>query len=476
MNNYFAHNLKKLRKDNNLSQEQLADELGVSRQAVSKWESETAYPEMNKIIAICEKFNVNIDDLLGKDIREVKAEEKSKKKLNNYFYGFLKFITDSINLFNNMSLKSKVKFIFEQIAIIVILILISLVGVRIAETILYRIFNIMPNGIGYYIGHMLSSVVMIFFVVLSIIIFLHIFKTRYLNYYYNLKQLLDEDANSNYNDSDGLSKNKENNLKTNKILFKNNENKIIIRDPKHSEYNFMHGLYQLIIITIKSFFAFIGLFLCLLLVCLFSGFIISFMVYKTGLFFIGLLLACLSLGIIDIILILTIYNFVFNRENNKKIIIWSFIGSLITFAISCGLIFVGTLSFDVVKNNEISLKTETFEINMEDELFYNRRYIENSEYLEEYIESDIDNVQIECCINEFFNVKLYNRGKSGVYVYEYISHPINIVKKVIENINNKKFVDVNGDLIKVKIYASKENINKLKSNQKKYMEKIYNNG
>mgnify|MGYP003506712749 CR=1 FL=1 len=76
--------LKKIRKDNNLSQEQLADELGVSRQAISKWEPAAAYPEMDKIIALCERFHLNIDDLLHKDINEVKGEEESKKKLNQY--------------------------------------------------------------------------------------------------------------------------------------------------------------------------------------------------------------------------------------------------------------------------------------------------------------------------------------------------------------------------------------------------------
>ena len=64
MNNHFSENLKKIRKENNLSQEQLAEELGVSRQAISKWESSIAYPEMDKIIALCDKFNLNIDDLL----------------------------------------------------------------------------------------------------------------------------------------------------------------------------------------------------------------------------------------------------------------------------------------------------------------------------------------------------------------------------------------------------------------------------
>ena len=66
MNN-LSKNLKKIRKDNNLSQEQLADKLQVSRQAISKWESGSAYPEMEKILQICKEFDVNIDDLLNKE-------------------------------------------------------------------------------------------------------------------------------------------------------------------------------------------------------------------------------------------------------------------------------------------------------------------------------------------------------------------------------------------------------------------------
>lgn len=473
MNNYFACNLKKIRREHDLSQEQLADELGVSRQAVSKWESATAYPEMNKIIALCDKFNLNVDDLLSKDIKEVKEEEKSKKKLNKYFYEFLQFITDSINLFYNMNFKSKIKFVFEEIVVITILTLISWIGFHFIDVIFNRAFGFLSSflstNISCYIYGIFSSVVMIFFVVLSVIIFLHIFKTRYLDYYSKLKiQMLDGDIDDN-----DLSEKREEVLVNNKMLFKNNESKIIIRDPKHSEYNFMHGLYKVVITLIKSFFAFISLFLCMVLVCLFSGFVISFMVYKTGIFFVGLLLAFLSLGITDVILILLVFNFLFNRQNDKKLIIWSFIGSLIAFAISCGLIFVGVLNFNVVNNDEVSLKTETFEVAMEEGLFYRRSYKKGIECFEKYIESDIDNIKIECSINEVFNVELYNQGKNGMYVYEHGNSPITMARQIIENLNNKKIVNFNSDLMEVKIYASKENIDKLKSNQNTYMEKTH---
>ena len=61
----LADNLKKIRKDNNLSQEQLAEKLGVSRQSVSKWESGLSYPEMDKVLQICQLFNLNINELIN---------------------------------------------------------------------------------------------------------------------------------------------------------------------------------------------------------------------------------------------------------------------------------------------------------------------------------------------------------------------------------------------------------------------------
>ena len=84
MNNKFSENLKKIRKEHNLSQEQLADKLGVSRQSVSKWESNQAYPEMDKVLQICKMFNVNIDELMNQDINSVRETKQSKSNLNKY--------------------------------------------------------------------------------------------------------------------------------------------------------------------------------------------------------------------------------------------------------------------------------------------------------------------------------------------------------------------------------------------------------
>lgn len=63
----FGDKLSKLRKENNYTQEQLADVLGVSRQAISKWESDVTYPETDKLIRICKLFQCSTDYLLIDD-------------------------------------------------------------------------------------------------------------------------------------------------------------------------------------------------------------------------------------------------------------------------------------------------------------------------------------------------------------------------------------------------------------------------
>lgn len=75
--------LSKLRKENNYTQEQLADILKVSRQAISKWESNVTYPETDKLIRMSELFECSLDYLLKN------AEEDEHK--NQSIHGILFF-------------------------------------------------------------------------------------------------------------------------------------------------------------------------------------------------------------------------------------------------------------------------------------------------------------------------------------------------------------------------------------------------
>lgn len=65
----FRDNLQHLRAQRNFTQERLAMLLGVSRQAISKWESGKAYPEMDKLLMICDLFGCTLDDLVLGDVR-----------------------------------------------------------------------------------------------------------------------------------------------------------------------------------------------------------------------------------------------------------------------------------------------------------------------------------------------------------------------------------------------------------------------
>ncbi len=71
----FSENLQMIRKKNRLSQEELAELLGVSRQAVSKWELGEGYPEVEKLLVLSKKLNVSLDSLMtgsipGNEVRD----------------------------------------------------------------------------------------------------------------------------------------------------------------------------------------------------------------------------------------------------------------------------------------------------------------------------------------------------------------------------------------------------------------------
>lgn len=71
----LGKNIQKIRKKHDMTQEQLAEKLDVSRQSVSKWESDATYPEMNTLVQLCEMFSVDMDTLLRKDVEIFYSED-----------------------------------------------------------------------------------------------------------------------------------------------------------------------------------------------------------------------------------------------------------------------------------------------------------------------------------------------------------------------------------------------------------------
>lgn len=68
-----------IRKTNNMTQNEFANLFGVSRQAVSNWENNKSYPDLEIIIKISDNFGVSLDQLLKEDLDMVKSVDKNKK-------------------------------------------------------------------------------------------------------------------------------------------------------------------------------------------------------------------------------------------------------------------------------------------------------------------------------------------------------------------------------------------------------------
>ena len=98
----FCEKLAKQRKNNNLSQEQLAEMLSVSRQAVSKWENGSSYPDMDKIISISKILNCTLEDLLDDGVikHDSQPEEPQKRHswIHDWFQSFLNFTEKPVGI------------------------------------------------------------------------------------------------------------------------------------------------------------------------------------------------------------------------------------------------------------------------------------------------------------------------------------------------------------------------------------------
>lgn len=92
----FGENLQFLRKRSGLTQEDLAEKMEVSRQSVSKWESNSAYPEMDAILRLCDLFHCDMDTLLRGDVSRRFGEDAAA--YDRHMNGFSAAIAAGVGL------------------------------------------------------------------------------------------------------------------------------------------------------------------------------------------------------------------------------------------------------------------------------------------------------------------------------------------------------------------------------------------
>ena len=314
----FATNLQKLRKKENMSQESLAERLDVTRQSVSKWESGATYPEMDKLIAICKIFNVDMDTLVNGDVSNNEKKEKetniNTKDLLDKFNILMKKI---VCLFESMSFKE----IIEFLVTIFLLILVILIGTvpkdiienLIGDSLLYDIAYVGPT-----LDTIFSLIVDILYSIFSIVIFIYVLKIKYLD-----RIKIKEETNK-------------------EIVVKEKEKrveeveKVIIKDDNSN--SFTKTLAKIIIYIIKFFIVcfLTAPLICIVVFAVMLGFLVLF-VFK-GLPLIGILLWTVSALIISVLCFEVPLNFVINHKNNYK-------KNMIALLTSLAIIIIGSIIF-----------------------------------------------------------------------------------------------------------------------------------
>ena len=438
----FSDKLKKLRKDNNLSQERLADLLEVSRQAVSKWESGSSYPDMEKMKKMCKVLNCTLEDLL--DDGCIGKSENNKINLVNSFNDFLKIVTNTYNMFCAMRFKEKIKCILEMLLIAFILWIMSEVVFAVFNIFIFNLFLNIPK-IGSFIDVFFENVLVIVLVIIDVIIFIHLFKIRYLEYYVTVE------------DQSVVTKTLEDPINE----VKSSKERVIIRDPKHSSSTFLNVLATIVIAIIKfmAFFLIIpfGFLFILFTVVIF----LLFCYLKYGVIFLTAIIGVLGLLGIAYIFIKLLYNFIFSRKQNFKRIFILFISSLILLGAGIGLTLGIYMTFD-----EVNDLTKEFQTNQIVHIEMTKDTVLNSNNIVYNIDDSVKDIRLE---SKYIKYSTSNPEGQVWYIYSY-QDTDRLLKLLAYDVKNKNKRDYKKLFeSKINVTVSKKNYDILKNNYSNYL-------
>ena len=437
----FCDKLPKLRKANNITQEQLADMLGVSRQAVSKWESGLSIPDMEKIIEMCKIFNCQIEELLDDGVTSNTKIEKNKT-LKEYTNSILNFITKSYRMFCSMKFFEKIKCVLELLFIIGLNILFFYIIGNILISLIINLVSLLPTVVIKFMRDIIVFIYTLFSLISSIIITIHLFKIRYLNYFVIVDDKIEKTT-----------------IEERKILEKNKET-IIIRDEKHPKI-----LKKIIINIFKFCLIFIVIPLIISFIILIFLFTFNFTLIKSGLIFLGTILVLSGCSLINYIFLEYIFKFILNQPQLYKRIFIILISSFVLIGVGSAITFSNYLTFSKIENN-IEYKETVIKVDLDD---INNIYILNSYYASKdivKIDNNLDNLEIVVeYLGEKPNLELYTLEDNDVGIDMYSNdNPLfylNLIIKDLKNKNIRNYNEIYNYKIK-EIKVNNKNLNKIK--------------
>ena len=454
----FGDKLILLRKKNGLSQEELAEKLGVSRQSVSKWESNNTYPETDKIVQICNLFNCSMDDLINDKITDIEQIDRvNKNNLNEIWDSLLEFITKTVGMFSRMKFLDGAKCVLELIIISILLHVMGSMICNVAGNVISNLFVFLNEKTILLIENIIVSVCNLFWFILSVIILIYVFKIRYLNEY---DKVIAEEQGEEKEDTNNKKK-----------AMTNKGEKIVFRDPEEKPFAFLGALSKFVLGFIKFIVGWIALGIVATVIGLAVVSILMIFMIPNNILFVGLSLSSIAATVIAVILLLICIYFILSKQIPAKTYAIVFVSSLLVLGAGIGISITAIKNFEVVEsNNVMHLEDTVTTIPYEDNLVILSNDTPKYNYI---IDSSMEDNKIDVInkidpryeklnayddIEDGMTVKIFSSRFNGNYK--------NIYNEFMRNLKKNKIISINNDN-EVTIKANENTIKKLIDNLKK---------
>jgi len=445
----FGIKLQNLRKEKKLSQEQLAEKLNVSRQAVSKWESNQSYPEMEKLIEMTKIFGCTLDDLTNDETTSESINQaKQKNPVSDIINDITNIINKSINMFTDMKGDDIFKLIFIMFLVAV--------GISILKWPINEFYHLCVNifvNFGSVAERILSSIVYLIlnvtYICGGVLLFFYIYKAKYLDKYDSTKKEVKETINE----------------EPQKEEFKLEKKEPVIETKKDTTKSWT--IFKVLGKIVMFFVKMMALFMAIPFICSFVIFttilVVAVWLIIKGVVVIGVIVLMLSFLLLTGVVLELIFALILSKKPTSKRIFINFILGLLFFGAGIGILSIEVTDYKFYNEIPAGYKTKT----MSQEFAFNKDlYIGNDriEYIEDNTLKNTFKVEVE-----------YYDGLSTPYI-DLDNNNLNIYSAddewnfdVVNNfIGNLKHHNIyNYALLteyKIKIYISKTNLDIVKAN------------
>lgn len=445
----FEEKLQSLRKKSNLSQEALADKLGVSRQAVSKWESGTSYPEMDKLIMMSKIFKCSLDDFVNDEVKDKDILEREANKRTGYFNNFVNSIVKSIKMFSSMKAISIIKCLFELFFFGLFLFCVTAFVNEVLVSIVESITAYFNDIISLFTV-LFYLIFMIILVITDFIVFFLFYKVRYLDYYnqtsYSMSQAKEIEGDIP-NDNE-------------RIKLNSKASKIILKNPKNKHISTINVLYDVMKSLGKALLTFISSYILIFIFFILIALSISIYLITNNNLFIGVSLCILCIAIVSTYVFVLLVRSIINKKSKLMPFIITLIVTICVFSFGFTYSLISIKNIDIIEKN-YSMK--------EVKIDYREDLIISSNYIDYKV---IDSEDIILTVKYIDGLNNYNyEVKNNIHSIdvEYLDeNPFKMINEFLDNLKNNKIKYYPSSNYYIEIKTNKNNIRKLIQNTSRY--------